>query len=479
MKKILALALITVVLSFISTNAVADWDKTFGETSDDYGYSVRQTADGGYIIAGMTFSYGTGYGDVYLIKTDSSGNKRWANYFGGELDDYGASVQQTTDGGYIITGATGFDLCLIKTNSLGIKLWSKTFGWIGLDYGASVQQTTDGGYIIAGTTSSYGAGYGDVWLIKTDSSGNKLWDKTFGGVGEDEGASVQQTTDGGYIVAGTTSLYGGNRYVWLIRTNSLGNKVWDKTFGGGEGASVQQTNDGGYIIAGTNYEHDAYLIKTDSSGNKLWDKTFGGANDDDASSVQQTTDGGYIVAGTTSSYGAGGHDVWLIKTNSLGNKVWDKTFGDVGNEEGSCVQQTTDGGYIIAGTTSPFFIPISDVWLIKTFGDAPTVLTEITLVSPANGSVLTVPPTFMWNPNGGVDNRFAVELSYSPAFSPYWSTYVNLHQPIAGNNWAMSSSLWNKIPHGKTVYWKVTGADLSHQPMTYVYSGQIWTFTKQ
>jgi len=356
--------------------------KTFGGANWDVAYSVKQTTDGGYIVAGRTDSYGAGGGNFWLIKTDSSGNLTWSNTFGGGGIDIAYSVKQTTDRGYIIAGGTNsygtgnMDFWLIKTDDSGNLTWSKTFGGSLDDEAKSVQQTTDGGYIITGFTKSYGAGGYDFWLIKTDGSGNLTWSNTFGGSLNDSASSVQQTTDGGYIIAGETIPYPGGSYdFWLIKTDDSGNLTWSNTFGGvnnDRASSVQQTTDGGYIITGSTYSYgtgsDFWLIKTDGSGNLTWSNTFGGSASDNAYSVQQITDGGYIITGSTYSYGTGNEDFYLIKTDSSGNLTWSKTFGGGGNDIAYSVQQTTDGEYIIAGRTSSYGAGSSDVWLIKIDG---------------------------------------------------------------------------------------------------------------
>jgi hypothetical protein len=348
------------------------WNTTFGGITADNSYYVQQTSDGGYIVVGSTYS--SGIPDVYLIKTDANGIKQWDKtlYTGG----IGYCVQQTTDGGYIIAGSTfGIsDVLLLKTDANGVEQWNTTFGAIKYDAGYSVQQTTDGGYIIAGAyTYVSPPGTYDAWLIKTDASGVQQWDKKFGGGFSDYGYSVQQTSDGGYILTGSTNPTNTNEEVYLIKTDSSGNTAWTKTFGGAnedKGWSVRQTTDGGYIIAGwTNSlgagNYDVYLIKTDSSGNAAWTKTFGGANDDASRSVWQTTDGGYIIAGSTNSFGAGLNDIYLIKTDSSGDKQWNKTYGGSQSDHGYCVQQTSDSGYIVAGDTTSYGAGNSDIWLIK------------------------------------------------------------------------------------------------------------------
>ena len=386
MKKIFLLFLFYLVIIGLTLADSITFIKTFGGDGSDYARSVQQTIDGGYIMTGWTNSFNDNLTDVYLIKTDSSGNEIWSKTFGGRINESGFCVQQTKDEGYIITGNTNSfgagktDIYMIKTNSNGNETWSKTFGGNNNDEGYCVQQTKDNGYIIVGDTYSFGAGKNDIYFIKTDSSGNEIWSKTFGGSNWEFGFCAEQTEDGGYIIAGRTKSFGaGDNDLYLIKTDSKGNETWSKTFGSNkseDGFFVQQTKDNGYIIAGNTvsddsssglFTSDIYIIKTDSSGNEIWSKTFGGDAWDHSESVQQTIDGGYIITGNTKSYGNGESDVYLLKIDSSGNEVWSKTFGSSGNDEGFSVQQTTDGGFIITGKTGfEYGISEADAYLIKT-----------------------------------------------------------------------------------------------------------------
>jgi hypothetical protein len=260
--------------------------------------------------------------------------------------------------------------------------WEKTFGgsaWDEVEGGergeetGAVEQTEDGGYIIVASTRSFGAGFYDVYLIKTDANGNEIWSKTFGGTDFDLGKSVQETSNGGYIIVGRTWSFGaGDADFYLIKTDANGNETWSKTFGGTDierGQSVQETTDGGYIITGRTWSFgggraDVYLIKTDANGNETWSKTFGGTDWESGNSVQETADGGYIIAGETCPCPEGTGDVYLIKTNANGNETWSKTFGGTGQEMGTSVQEIADGEYIIAGDTNSFGNGGFDVYLI-------------------------------------------------------------------------------------------------------------------
>ncbi len=375
-------AISCVLLSGICLASIASaqtsWWRTFGGTNYDWARSVQQTSDGGYIIAGYTTSFGAGF---YLIKTSDSGDTLWTRTHGGPYADMGFSVRQTSDGGYVLAGYTnsfgagGLDVYLIKTDSSGDTLWTRTCGGTDIDEAHSVRQTSDGGYVAAGGTQSFGAGNWDVYLVKTDSSGDTLWTRTYGGTSDDDAWSVQQTSDGGYVIAGYTASFGAGREdVYVIKTNASGDTLWTRTYGGtsdDEGYSVQQTSDGGYIIAGYTSSlgagsEDVYLIKTDASGDTLWIRTYGGTSDDEGYSVQQTSDGGYVIAGYTSSFGAEFCDSYLVKTDASGDTLWTRTHGGTDNDYSWSVQQTSDDGYVTAGETESFGAGNYDVYLIKT-----------------------------------------------------------------------------------------------------------------
>ncbi|NQS96835.1 MAG: T9SS type A sorting domain-containing protein [candidate division Zixibacteria bacterium] len=382
MKKLITTLIGAVILSFsvYAQPPAPDtlWTQTYGGNTNDGSYYVQQTDDGGFITTGYTYSYSAGGSDVWLIKTDTAGNVEWEQTFGGNNNDGGYCVQQTNDGGYIVVGYTysfgagSYDAWLIKTDAEGNVEWDQTYGGGEGDDGHSVQQTSDGGYIIAGGTYSYGVIW-DVWLIKTDANGNEEWNQVFGGGGYQAANCVQQTVDGGYIVSGYTTPYCPFPWdAWLIKTDQDGALEWDQTYGGsgGEfGASVQQTEDGGYILAGFTDSYgaglqDFCLFKTDQNGNKEWYQTYGGSGADEASCVQLTSDGGYILVGFTESYGTGNKDIWLVKTNAMGTLEWDETYGGFGDDLGRCVQQTSDEGYILAGWTDSYGAGGQDIWLI-------------------------------------------------------------------------------------------------------------------
>lgn len=354
------------------------WQKTYGGAAWDAARSVRQTQDDGFIIAGFTWSYDPGKSDVYLVRLDPEGNLQWQRAYGGPDSEYAWSVQQTQDGGFITAGYTeshsvgGTQACLLKVDASGNLQWYRTYG--ADSYAFSVEQTRDGGFIAAGSTASHSAGDADVYLFKTDASGNQEWYQTYGGVNYDAARSVQQTQDGGFIVAGSTASYGaGKMDVYLVKTDASGNLQWQRTFGGpgnDYGWSVQQTQEGGFVVAGYTEsfgagETDVYLVKTHAAGNLQWARTYGGAGAEYAYSVQQTRDGRFIIAGSTASYGHGDTDVYLVKTDAQGNLRWDRTYGGVDSDAAYSAQETRDGGYVIAGVTGSYGAGDWDMYVIR------------------------------------------------------------------------------------------------------------------
>ena len=417
---------------------IKQWDYRFGGTGDDLLTCFQQTKDGGYILGGSSRS-GIGgdktqplwgENDYWIVKLDSLGGQQWDRRFGGTDYDYLFSIVQTIDGGYILGGYSFsgmggdkseaswglYDYWVVKIDSLGIKQWDKRYGGTGQDYLYSLIQTTDRGYILGGWSESGISGdktqpsWGDTdyWIVKIDSLGVKQWDKRFGGTYYDDLYSLQQTKDGGYILGGwsssaingdkTQANWGISDY-WMVKTDSLGVKQWDKDFGGSSGDnlySLQQTVDGGYILGGYSASgisgdktqtlwgiSDYWIIKTDSLGIKQWDKDFGGTDgEDEFENITQTSDGGYLVAGTSYSPISGDktennlglEQSWILKTDSFGNKKWDKTLLTTGHDELGIAIQTKAGCYIVANWTNagiggdktqdPWYSSF-DYWIIK------------------------------------------------------------------------------------------------------------------
>jgi PKD repeat protein len=370
-----------------SVTPIMRWDKTFGVQGNDMVYSLGHTSDGGYILAGSSRFYNGERRwdmDASLVKTDANGNMQWERTIGGNEFDEAHSAIQTSDGGYIIAGRTysyygsGIDdLWLVKTDAEGTEQWNRTIGGNYRDIASSVRHTSDGGYIIQGQTDPYGSGFYDLWLLKTDAEGTEQWNQTFGGDSNGRLYSLQQTFDGGYILGGyTRSTRTDSSDFWLVKTDQNGVELWNRTFGGYDSDiaySVQQTPDGGFIMAGVTgltYSYDCWLVKTDTEGVEMWNRTFGHDEDNRPYSILQSPDGGYIIAGKTGWVGAGHYyDMWLVRTDPDGYVQWEMTFGGTGEDDvARSVQQTPDGGLIVAGDKDTFSDQGTDFWLIKLGG---------------------------------------------------------------------------------------------------------------
>ena len=375
------------------------WQKIYGGSKDDRAYDIQLTPDGGYIVAGETKSNNwdvTGnnnssngyYSNNWIVKLTPAGTLQWQKCFGGIYFDAAKSIKPTTDGGYIVAGdifassPREYDYSVIKLNSNGEIQWQKALGGAADDRANSVQQTPDGGYIVAGYSNSTDGnvtgnhGKYDYWIVKLSSSGDIQWEKTLGGSSDDKANSVQLTADGGYIVAGFTGsnnfdVTGNNGFddAWIVKLNSDGTIQWQKALGAnGQDytRSIRRTNDGGYILAGYTYSYrndfpgfndrpDYWIVKIDGNGTFQWQRSIGGAYTEIAHAVQPTTDGGYVIIGESNSLDGsitsnlGKTDGWLVKVNSSGAIQWQKSLGGNQNDFGHAVQQTADGGFVVAG----------------------------------------------------------------------------------------------------------------------------------
>lgn len=352
------------------------WSKTLGGPHGDGLWSLQQTRDCGYILTGYTSTQGLS-SDLWLVKVDTQGDHIWDRAYGGSGEDVGYFVKETQDGGYVVTGSTGSygmgkeRLWILKTDIDGIKQWDCVLGGfvssLG-DGGWSVDETDDGGYIVTGYTRSFGTGKKDLWLVKTDAEGNLLWDKTFGGLEDDVGMSAVHTADGGYVVAGRTASFGaGGDDIWLLKVDDDGQEVWNTTFGGEKDEAAFQVVElkDGFALVGrseSGYESKRIvLIKVDQEGKKLWERNYTGSS---GSSLQPTADGGFLIAGREDSEDLG-RDALLIKTDSSGWEQWSQEMAAEGDGIATSAIQGRERDYIVAGICSSSRPSAEDAWLAK------------------------------------------------------------------------------------------------------------------
>jgi len=381
--------------SSIAAQPAIEWEKKYGGSNNELLESLVQTKDGGYILAGWTLSNdgdvgeNKGESDIWVLKLDIEGDIMWKKNYGGTSFEEATSIQQTTDGGYIIAGRTssndgdvgqnngGSDIWILKIDSIGNLLWEENYGGTEWEDAKSIQQSLDGGYIVAGRSFSSDGdvegnnGEFDYWILKLDAMGELEWEKNYGGTATDEARSIQQTTDGGYVVAGWTESGNGDFGVnngasdyWVLKLDNIGNLEWEMNYGGtsfDKATFIQQTIDGGYIVlgrsesndidlTGNNGESDCWVIKLDSNGGVEWEKNYGSEGWEEAESIQQTKDGGYVIAGRSDLGRSNSFfDCWVLKLDNVGDIEWEKTFGENEWDGAYSIQQTTDNGYVVAG----------------------------------------------------------------------------------------------------------------------------------
>jgi hypothetical protein len=387
MKNFITIIFISLLTTASLTAQDTLWTKTYGGESAEGGRSVCLTEDGGFAIAGYTFSFGEGNADAYLIKTDSEGNELWSKTYGGTGSDYGYSIcKASSDNGFIITGYTtsygagSKDVYLIRTNSNGDTLWTKTFGGSGLDIGMSVSETSGGNIVICGYTESFGAGEDDIYIVKTDANGNFLWSETYGGTALETGRSICVTSQDSLVFTGATGSYGnGNQDTYTVKTDSAGNVEYEKTFGSSyyeHARAINELNSGGFIITGysLNSLMDVYIQKIDADGNQIWKKEINGDNSfyDIGNSVYELNSGNIVVCGATKSAVTSKNDLYLLCFNSQGTVIAEAIYGGVGSDWGNSVCETNDGNILIAGYTNSYGNGSFDVWLLKIENSLPS-----------------------------------------------------------------------------------------------------------
>lgn len=367
-KSIIILVSFLINTSYITAQTpTLQWQKTLGGTLEDMASTIIQTSDGGYLTVGYSYSsdgnvtLNHGVQDYWVVKLNATGTIEWQKSLGGSDEDTPTSVVQTTDGGYVVAGFTAstdgdvtgnhgeYDYWVVKLNSTGTILWQKTYGGTNNDMAYSIAPTSDSGFIVAGLTTSYDGdindnnGGGDVWIVKINSSGVLQWQKTLGGTSSDQAKSISQTADGGYVMAGKTY------------SNDLD-------------------------VSGNHGDYDFWVVKLDSAGTIQWQKALGGTNEDEAISIIKTTDGGYAVAGIIYSNASNGnitgqhgeHDFWVVKLNSLGTIQWQRPLGGSNSDRGYSIVQTNDGGFVVAGSCQSYNGDVvtgnndnGGVWLVK------------------------------------------------------------------------------------------------------------------
>lgn len=515
-KRILFSLLLTLVFNFSNSQNGCfeiDWEQNYGGSDRDWGDDLIITSDGGYAMTGYSRSSdvdvnsNNGDWDFWVIRLDEMGTLLWERNYGGSANDEATSIEQTTDGGFVIAGSTlsndgdvtdnnGIeDFWIIKLDASGNLQWQQTYGGSEVDRAESVKQTADGGYVVAGFSASQNGdasennGNFDMWLIKLDAGGNLQWEENFGGSGPDWCFEMELASDGGYILTGSTISTDGDVLenngfydYWIVKTDSNGAMEWSQNYGGsGEDRSyfIKEAPDGGFLISGTTYSNDGdvssnnggadfWVIKIDDSGNLLWEESLGGQGSEWAWAVDFTMDGGIVVTGRTNTNNGsgdvsainGGADFWLVKLSADGVMEWENAFGGSTNEVPYAIFETEDSGFVIAGyaTSSDGDVENNygewDYWVLKLkpreleleIGNDTTLCTSETHLINAG---IELPAAFEWQ-DGSTDStilitdegvyRVSVTVGDCVLEDSLFATYVDIETVNLGSDTSFCSS---------------------------------------
>ncbi|RJP82180.1 MAG: hypothetical protein C4524_01185, partial [Candidatus Zixiibacteriota bacterium] len=401
------IAAVTLGLAVLGLAARAEegdslWSGFYGAWANDYYSDVLPAGDGGFVMAGYRFYSGVAGSDIWLVKTDASGNELWSHSYGGSGTDYGNAVYWTGDGGYVLTGSLDppgmdvYDALVMKVSAQGDSVWGYVFGGTGDDCGRDVLELNAGDIVVAGYTDSSASGSRDMLLLRLHPDGSPVWHRTFGGTGIDEARALIQTDDGGYMVAGSTNQSSTQGFdMYMVKTDMNGIVEWSRSYGGPAAEIaylVLSLPDGGYLLAGTTYSFgagngDGWVVRTDAAGNQLWAHTYGSTGTDWFLDALPTTDGNYLLVGYTQTAGANTHDAWVVKMDPAGNEIWSRTYGGNGDDRifGATMSYAAD--YFLAGWTNSTGAGGYDGWLLCLEG-VPGVIVNLSPVAPP----IQIPP---------------------------------------------------------------------------------------
>jgi hypothetical protein len=350
----------------------------YGGTNDDYSHQIISTIDSGFIIVGTTSSFGLGNSDVYILKIDSNCNRQWSRVYGTPSVDWGYSIRQTYDGGYIVVGftnaqtANGYDIYLLKIDSYGNHLWTKMIGGTDWDFGYALELTADSGYIITGKSYSFTNGGSDLYLVKTDSMGNTIWQKNYGGINEESGNAIIHDRDYNFLIIGETKSYGaGDKDYYVLKVNGNGDTIWTKTFGSiysDAGLGLDTSLDGNYLIIGTlgsDTTSQAMFMKLDTTGSTIWTQIAGGSNNEEGRIIKQLPNGQIFTGGMTQSFGAEGKNFLVYRDDSDGNYIAGAGFGGDEDDEGFSIAVGKDIRMVGTGITKSYGCGFNDIYLVR------------------------------------------------------------------------------------------------------------------
>lgn len=372
------------------------WTKTYGTVGRDEGVSIIPVSGGGFLMCGLT-APGVGTGrDAWLVRVDANGNQLWNQTYGRTTEHWetGADVIAVSGGGFAFCGGHArdvlplpgtWDAWLVRVDANGNHLWNHTYGELEYLQVFSLVEVSSGGFAIAGYTDHNSAGLFDMWLLRVDANGNHLWNQTYGGIANDWGLDLVEVSGGGFALAGfTSSLGAGLQDMWLVRTDANGNHLWNTTYGGtgNDGANfLVELSGGGFALTGYTGSNslgpsDGWLVRVDATGNHLWNQTYGGTAVEELDDVKELSGGNFIITGNTSSFGAGLFDLWLLRTDSSGTLLWNRTYGGTENDFGVTVVAISSNEFAALGTTQSSGAGLEDFYLVRV-SDAPPFLPGI------------------------------------------------------------------------------------------------------